>query len=99
MNVDFVFYRRRKQDKYRFPLLLNHYYSEIYMMRRQIKSCSNLTTNSCTNIKTYANLKYINQLYMEGSFLMIRDSDSKDRDMLGRQLLYYYDRGEKSCGC
>ena len=91
MNVDFVFIVEGKQDKYRFPLLLNHYYSEIYDEDGRLNRVAILTTNSCTNIKTYANLKYINQLYMKDRFLMIRDSDGKDRDMLGRQLCKYYD--------
>lgn len=30
-----------------------------------------ITTNSCTNIKTYANLKYMNQIYLKDNFLMI----------------------------
>ena len=37
-----------------------------------------IPTNSCTNIKTYANLKYINKLYLKDQFLMIRDSDGKN---------------------
>lgn len=41
-----------------------------------------ITTNSCTNIKTYANLKYMNQMYLKNQFLMIRDSDGKDPDIL-----------------
>ena len=61
MNVDFVFIVEGKQDKYRLPLLLNHYYSEIYDEDGRLNRVAILTTNSCTNIKTYANLKYINQ--------------------------------------
>ena len=91
MNVDFVFIVEGKQDKYRLPLLLNHYYSEIYDEDGRLNRVAILTTNSCTNIKTYANLKYMNQVYMKDRFLMIRDSDGKDRDMLGRQLCKYYD--------
>lgn len=58
MNVDFVFIVEGKQDKYRLPLLLNHYYSEIYDEDGRLNRVAILTTNSCTNIKTYANLKY-----------------------------------------
>lgn len=91
MNVDFVFIVEGKQDKYRLPLLLTHYYSEIYDEDHKLSRIAIITTNSCTNIKTYANLKYMNQLYMKDQFLMIRDSDGKDRDQLGRQLCKYYD--------
>lgn len=91
MNVDFVFIVEGKQDKYRLPLLLNHYYSEVYNEEERCNRISIITTNSCTNIKTYANLKYMNQIYMKDQFLMIRDSDGKDPDELGRSLCKYYD--------
>ncbi len=48
------------------------------MRMGQLSRISIITTNSCTNIKTYANLKYINQLYIRDQFLMIRDGDGKD---------------------
>ncbi|MBU5459837.1 ATP-dependent nuclease [Anaerostipes sp. MSJ-23] len=91
MNVNFVFIVEGKQDKYRLPLLLNHYYSEIYDESGNLNRVAIITTNSCTNIKTYANLKYMNQIYMKDQFLMIRDSDGKDPEILGRQLCKYYD--------
>ena len=91
MNVDFVFIVEGKQDKYRLPMLLEHYYSDIHSEDGRLNRISILTTNSCTNIKTYANLKYMNQVYMRDQFLMIRDSDGKDPDELGRQLCKYYD--------
>ena len=43
----------------------------------QLKRIAIISTNSCTNIKTYANLKYINSVYLKDSFMMIRDSDGK----------------------
>src|SRR5699024_9336130 len=63
MNVDFVFIVEGKQDKYRLPMLLEHYYSDIHSEDGRLNRISILTTNSCTNIKTYANLKYMNQVY------------------------------------
>ena len=50
-----------------------------------------ITTNSCTNIKTYANLKYMNQIYLRDQFLMIRDGDGKNRTELAAQLCRYYE--------
>lgn len=91
MNVNFVFIVEGKQDKYRLPLLLNHYYSEIYDENGNLNRVAIITTNSCTNIKTYANLKYMNQIYIKDQFLMIRDNDGKDPEILGRQLCKYYD--------
>ena len=66
LNVSFVFIVEGKQDKSRLPLLLEKYYSEIYDDKGNLTRISIITTNSCTNIKTYANLKYMNQVYLRG---------------------------------
>ena len=91
MNVNFVFIVEGKQDKSRLPLLLRKYYSETFNEHGQLFRIAIITTNSCTNIKTYANLKYMNQIYLRDQFLMIRDSDGKDPIALGRQLCRYYE--------
>ncbi|MBR4780714.1 MAG: AAA family ATPase [Lachnospiraceae bacterium] len=90
MNVNFVFIVEGKQDSNRLPLLLKKYYSEVYNDDGTLQRISIITTNSCTNIKTYANLKYINQLYLKDQFLMIRDSDGKKPETLIKQLCSYY---------
>ena len=90
LNVDFVFIVEGKQDKYRLPLLLKKYYSDIHNEKGELSRISIITTNSCTNIKTYANLKYMNQLYLRDQFLMIRDGDGKNREDLAGQLCRYY---------
>ncbi|MBQ9984177.1 MAG: AAA family ATPase [Lachnospiraceae bacterium] len=90
LNVDFVFIVEGKQDKTRFPLLLEKYYSDVYDKDGNLSRISIITTNSCTNIKTYANLKYMNQLYLKDQFLMVRDGDGKDREALAEQLCEYY---------
>lgn len=96
MNVNFVFIVEGKQDKSRLPLLLKRYYSEIYDQDGNLSRVAIITTNSCTNIKTYANLKYMNQVYLKDQFLMIRDGDGKDRRQLVRQLCSYYEEaGER----
>ena len=94
LNVDFVFIVEGKQDKTRFPLLLEKYYSEVYDKKGELSRISIITTNSCTNIKTYANLKYMNQLYLREQFLMIRDGDGKNPEELANQLCRYY--GERN---
>ena len=90
LNVDFVFIVEGKQDKTRFPLLLEKYYSEMHNKEGGLSRISIITTNSCTNIKTYANLKYMNQLYLRDQFLMIRDGDGKNPEELAGQLCRYY---------
>lgn len=94
LNVDFVFIVEGKQDKSRLPLLLNKYYSELQSEDGKLSRVSIITTNSCTNIKTYANLKYMNQVYLRDQFLMIRDGDGKDPEELAGQLCKYY--GERN---
>ena len=91
LGVDFVFIVEGKQDKSRLPLLLEKYYSEIYNEDGSLSRVSIITTNSCTNIKTYANLKYMNQVYLKDQFLMIRDGDGKDHEELVRSLCKYYE--------
>ena len=95
MNVNFVFIVEGKQDKSRLPMLLRRYYSEIYDKEGNLSRVAIITTNSCTNIKTYANLKYMNQVYLKDQFLMIRDGDGKDRNKLVRQLCSYYEEAGK----
>ncbi len=95
MNVSFVFIVEGKQDGNRLPLLLQKYYSEIYDEDGKLQRISIIPTNSCTNIKTYANLKYINKLYLKDQFLMIRDSDGKNPNHLTRQLCSYYSQRAK----
>ena len=95
MNVNFVFIVEGKQDRNRLPLLLNKYYSEVYDKDGNLQRIAIVATNSCTNIRTYANLKYMNQLYLKDHFLMIRDGDGKDAEELKRQLCSYYDDRNK----
>lgn len=95
MNVSFVFIVEGKQDSNRLPLLLQKYYSEIYDEDGKLKRITIIPVNSCTNIKTYANLKYINKLYLKDQFLMIRDSDGKNPKYLKKQLCSYYGQRAK----
>lgn len=91
MNVNFVFIVEGKQDKSRLPLLLEKYYAEVYDKQGRLSRIAIITTNSCTNIKTYANLKYMNKIYLKDQFLMIRDGDGQNPEELVRQLCRYYD--------
>lgn len=95
MNVNFVFIVEGKQDKNRLPMLIRKYYSETYDSEGNLSRIAIITTNSCTNIKTYANLKYMNQIYLKDSFLIIRDGDGQDSDKLKHQLCRYYEERNK----
>ncbi len=99
MNVSFVFIVEGKQDRSRLPLLLNQYYSEMYDENGNLQRIAIISTNSCTNIKTYANLKYMNQIYLKDQLLMIRDSDGKNPEKLKRDLCSYYaNRSQEDVG-
>ena len=63
----------------------------MYDQKGELFRTAIITTNSCTNIKTYANLKYMNQIYLRDRFLMIRDGDGQDSQALKRQLCRYYE--------
>lgn len=91
MNVNFVFIVEGKQDKSRLPMLLKKYFSETYDEDGNLSRIAIITTNSCTNIKAYANLKYMNQVYLKDNFLMVRDGDGKDWEKLKRELYNYYE--------
>ena len=91
LNVDFVFIVEGKQDKSRLPLLLEQYYPEVHDGEGNLSRIAIITTNSCTNIRTYANLKYMNQVHFRDQFLMIRDGDGKDPEKLAGELCRYYD--------
>lgn len=94
MNTSFVFIVEGKDDRMRLPLLLNYYYSEIQDAYGNLKRITIIPTNSCTNIKTYANLKFINKTFLKDNFLMVRDSDGHDPVKLKQELChYYYQRG------
>lgn len=95
MNVSFVFIVEGKQDSSRLPLLLKKYYSEIFDENGIPTRVAIISTNSCTNIKTYANLKYINKLYLKDQFMMIRDGDGLDAIELKEQLCSYYRSRER----
>ena len=96
MNVNFVFIVEGKQDSTRLPMLLEKYYSEIYDDSGKLQRIAIVPVNSCTNIKTYANLKYINKLYLKDQFLMIRDSDGKNPNTLVKQLCGYYNKARET---
>lgn len=92
MDASFVFIVEGKDDRSRLPLLLDKYYSEIRKEDGELNRIAIIPTNSCTNIKTYANLKFINRGYLKNNFMMIRDSDGHDPVKLVEDLCSYYYR-------
>jgi putative ATP-dependent endonuclease of the OLD family len=92
MDASFVFIVEGKDDRSRLPLILEKYYSEIRKEDGELNRIAIIPTNSCTNIKTYANLKFINRGYLKNNFMMIRDSDGKNPEALVADLCSYYER-------
>lgn len=92
LSVNFVFIVEGKDDRTKLPMLLERHYSEIRDSDGDLNRIAIIPTNSCTNIKTYANLKFINRTYLKDNFLIIRDSDGKDPEDLKSYLCNYYDQ-------
>lgn len=92
INADFVFIVEGKDDRSRLPMILDKYYSEIRDEDGDLNRIAIIPTNSCTNIKTYANLKFINRGFLKNNFLMIRDSDGHNPEALVKELCRYYYR-------
>lgn len=92
LDASFVFIVEGKDDRSRLPLLLDKYYSEIRREDGELNRIAIIPTNSCTNIKTYANLKFINRGYLKHNFMMVRDSDGQDPEKLVEDLCSYYYR-------
>lgn len=95
MNVNFVFIVEGKDDRSKLPYLLDKYYGETRNKDGSLNRIAVIPTNSCTNIRTYANLKFINKTFLKDNFLIIRDSDGKNREELVGQLTDYYDQRRK----
>ncbi|WP_416198793.1 MAG: AAA-15 domain-containing protein [Sporanaerobacter sp.] len=74
LQTNFVIFVEGKDDKARLKDIINNYYSvdtnDIFFV----------DTNGCKNIETYATLKFLNKTNMKDDFLIIRDSDTKEKE-------------------
>lgn len=81
LQTDCVIFVEGKDDKDRLRKLINKYYDldteNIYFV----------DTKSCNNIETYATLRFLNKTFIRDNFLIIRDSDTQDTNLVKTNLL------------
>lgn len=81
LNVDFVFLLEGKQDVDRLKLIIEKFYN-VDKNRINFVSC-----NSCSNLKTFATLKFLECTTWKENFAIIRDMDSKREELLIREMI------------
>lgn len=81
LNVDFVFLLEGKQDVNRIKLIIKKFYN-VDINRINFVSC-----NSCSNLKTFATLKFLECTTWKENFAIIRDMDSKREEFLIREMI------------
>lgn len=81
LNVDFVFLLEGKQDVDRLKLIIEKFYN-VDKNRINFVSC-----NSCSNLKTFATLKFLECTTWKENFAIIRDMDSKREKLLIQEMI------------
>lgn len=81
LNVDFVFLLEGKQDIDRLKLIIEKFYN-VDISRINFISC-----NGCSNLKTFATLKLLDCTTWKENVAIIRDMDSKRKELLIREMI------------
>lgn len=81
LNVDFVFLLEGKQDVERVKLIIEKFF-DVDINRISFVAC-----NSCTNLITFATLKFLECTTWKENFVIIRDMDSRKEDLLIKEMI------------
>lgn len=81
LNVDFVFLLEGRQDVGRLKLIIEKFYN-VDLNRINFVPC-----NSCSNLKTFATLKFLECTTWKENFVIIRDMDSKKEELLVNEMI------------
>lgn len=81
LNVDFVFLLEGKQDVDRIKSIIEKFYNV------DINRINFITCNSCSNLKTFATLKFLECTTWKENFVIIRDMDSKREELLKQEMI------------
>lgn len=81
LNVDFVFLLEGKQDVNRLKLIIDKFYNV------DINRINFIACNSCSNLKTFATLKFLECTTWKENFAIIRDMDSRRKEVLIREMV------------
>lgn len=81
LNVDFVFLLEGEQDVSRLKLIIEKFYN-VDINRINFVDCK-----SCSNLKTFATLKFLGCTTWKENFVIIRDMDSKREEILINEMI------------
>lgn len=84
VQTEFVIICEGKDDKERLSLIIKKFYN---IDTRKIFF---LNAKGCTNIETYATLKFLDRTQLKDNFAVIRDSDTEDINKIRESLLNKY---------
>lgn len=80
LNTDFVFFVEGPDDKEILEFILKKYYDV------ELERISVIDTKSCNNLNFYASLRFLDKTTIGDDFAIIRDADTKSKEMVERNL-------------
>jgi predicted ATP-dependent endonuclease of OLD family len=84
LQTEFVIICEGKDDKERLAQIIGKFY------KVDIKNIFFIEAKSCSNIETYATLKFLDKTDLKDNFAIIRDSDTEEVEKIERKLLNKY---------
>lgn len=85
LQTDYIIICEGREDSERLKLIIDKFYNI-----EDISNISFIEAKGCSNIGTYATLKFLNKTYLKDKFVIIRDSDTEDPDMIINKLSNKY---------
>lgn len=80
LNTDFVFFVEGPDDKKILEFVLKKYYDV------ELERIAVIDTKSCNNLNFYASLRFLDKTTIGDDFAIIRDADTKSKEMVERNL-------------
>lgn len=80
LNIDFVFFVEGPDDKKILEFVLKKYYDV------ELERIAVIDTKSCKNLNFYASLRFLDKTTIGDDFAIIRDADTKSKEMVERNL-------------
>lgn len=84
LQTEFVIICEGKDDKERISQVIKKFY------KIDVTNIFFIEAKSCSNIETYATLKFLDKTELKDSFAIIRDSDTEEIEKIERKLLNKY---------
>lgn len=80
INSEFIIISEGKDDRIRLEKIIGKFYNI------DVNKILILDTNGCDKIETYATLKFLQKTYLKDNFVIIRDSDTAEKEALMNNL-------------